>query len=94
MAAKSAEDADKDPRTVFIRGVSFDAVEKDLEAAFSEVGPVKQCFLVRVKGQPKHRGFGFVQYALPEDAERAVGELDGTALKGRKLQVGTREGPL
>eukprot|EP00198_Chlamydomonas_reinhardtii_P010429 XP_001699766.1 predicted protein [Chlamydomonas reinhardtii] len=87
MAAKSAEDADKDPRTVFIRGVSFDAVEKDLEAAFSEVGPVKQCFLVRVKGQPKHRGFGFVQYALPEDAERAVGELDGTALKGRKLQV-------
>ncbi|KAG2482067.1 hypothetical protein HYH03_018977 [Edaphochlamys debaryana] len=83
----AAEQAAKDLRTVFIRGISFDADEKDLEAAFSDVGPVKQCFLVRVKGQPKHRGFGFVQYALPEDAERAVTELDGKSVKGRKLQV-------
>ncbi len=79
--------AAKDLRTVFVRGVSFDANEKDFEQLFSDVGPVKQCFLVRVKGQPKHRGFGFVQYALPEDAERAVGECNGKSLKGRKLQV-------
>ncbi|GIL62661.1 hypothetical protein Vafri_16848, partial [Volvox africanus] len=83
----AAPEAAKDLRTVFIRGVSFDANEKDIEELFSDVGPVKQCFLVRVKDQPKHRGFGFVQYALPEDAERAVTECSGKSLKGRKLQV-------
>ncbi|PNH02383.1 putative RNA-binding protein C4F6.14, partial [Tetrabaena socialis] len=85
MAAKP-DAKTHDLRTLFIRSVSFDAEESHLEAAFSEVGPVKQCFLVRVKGQPKHRGFGFVQFALPEDAERAVGELNGKNLCGRKLQ--------
>ncbi|GLI62225.1 hypothetical protein VaNZ11_004822, partial [Volvox africanus] len=84
MAALKAA---KDLRTVFIRGISFDANEKDIEELFSDVGPVKQCFLVRVKDQPKHRGFGFVQYALPEDAERAITECSGKSLKGRKLQV-------
>ncbi|GIM15138.1 hypothetical protein Vretimale_17951 [Volvox reticuliferus] len=83
----AAHKAAKDVRTIFIRGVSFDANEKDIEELFSDVGPVKQCFLVRVKDQPKHRGFGFVQYALPEDAERAVNECNGKNLKGRKLQV-------
>lgn len=82
----------KDLRTVFVRGVSFDADEKAVEAAFSDVGPVKSCFLVRQKGDAKHKGFGFVQFALPEDAERAVTELDGKAVAGRKLQVLARMG--
>lgn len=33
------------------------------------------------------QGIGFVQYALPEDAERAVAELHGKSLGGRKLQA-------
>jgi nucleolar protein 4 len=73
--------------TVFIRGISFDIAEKEVEEAFTEVGPVRKCFLVREKDAPKHRGFGFVVYALQEDAEKSVKELNGRALHGRKLQV-------
>lgn len=79
---------EKDLRTVFVRGVSFDATEKDLEALFSDVGPVKHSFLVRQKGQARHKGFGFVQYAIEEDAERAVEELNGKDMSGRKIKVG------
>lgn len=43
---------------------------------------------VRDKGAEKHKGFGFVTFALPEDAQRAVDELNNTSLAGRKLQVG------
>jgi RNA recognition motif-containing protein len=46
----------KDPRTVFVRGVAFQVGEKQLEEVFADVGPVKKCFLVRPKGQDKHRG--------------------------------------
>mmetsp|Transcript_3372 Transcript_3372/g.9016 ORF Transcript_3372/g.9016 Transcript_3372/m.9016 type:complete len:592 (-) Transcript_3372:658-2433(-) len=77
----------KDNRTVFVRGVAFSVDQQPFEEAFSDVGPVKQCFLVRDKGAPKHKGCGFVQYALPEDAQRALQEMNGRMLGGRKLQV-------
>jgi len=35
----------------------------------------------------QHKGVGFVQFALPEDADRAVAELDGTLLSGRRIRV-------
>jgi nucleolar protein 4 len=75
MAA--ADGAAKDSRTVFVRGVSFATDEQALESVFSDVGPVKSCFLVRQKGDAKHKGFGFVVFSLPEDAERAVEALHG-----------------
>ena len=73
---------------MFVRGVSFGLEQGPFEEAFSDVGPVKQCFLVRDKGALHHKGCGFVQYAVPEDAQRAVEELNGKPLAGRKLQVG------
>lgn len=84
------DEAKKDLRTVFVRGISFDVDEKQLEDAFGDVGPVRSCFLVRQKGQQKHKGFGFVQYAIQEDAERAAQELNGKSVGGRKLQVTLR----
>ena len=69
------------------RGVSFDWDEKALEDEFGDVGPIKSCFLIKPKGQEKHKGFGFVQFALPEDAVRAVQVLNGKAIAGRKLLV-------
>ena len=90
MNAAGAADAKKDDRTVFVRGVGFDVGEAALSELFQEVGPVRHAFLVkRGTGEgAKHKGFGFVQFALKEDAERAAKELHGKELGGRKLQVG------
>eukprot|EP00798_Chlamydomonas_sp_ICE-L_P004941 gene4941-34712_t len=76
----------KDDRTLFVRGISFDTEAEALEAVFSEIGPVKQCFLIKDKDALKHRGFGFVQYAVEEDAAMAADQLNGTMVDGRKLQ--------
>lgn len=81
------EEQGKDSRTVFIRGVSYATDEKALEDAFTDIGPVRSCFLVRNRGEAKHKGFGFVQFAIQEDAERAAQELNGKVICGRKLQV-------
>lgn len=81
------EDGQKDARTVFVRGISFDIEKEPLEELFSDIGPVKSCFIVRNKGEEKHKGFGFVQYAIQEDAARAAEELNGKLLAGRKLLV-------
>eukprot|EP00884_Botryococcus_braunii_P019055 jgi/Botrbrau1/5833/Bobra.0366s0015.1 len=76
-----------DKRTVVVKGINYAWTKADFENAFSDVGPIRKCFLVEEKGSKRHKGTGFVQYALPEDAERAIAELNGMLLGGRKLQV-------
>mmetsp|Transcript_2923 Transcript_2923/g.7844 ORF Transcript_2923/g.7844 Transcript_2923/m.7844 type:complete len:706 (-) Transcript_2923:173-2290(-) len=78
---------EKDKNTVFVRGVPFDVDESGLEGVFSDIGPIKGCFLVKPRGSDHHKGFGFVHYALAEDAQRAAEELNGKQMGGRKLQV-------
>ena len=77
----------KDKSGVFVRGISFAVDQQAVEAAFANVGPIRKCFLVQQKGQEKHKGYGFVQFAIPEDADRAVTELHNTLLGDRKIQV-------
>jgi len=78
----------KDPRTVFVRGISYDIGDPELTEAFSGVGPVRHAFLVKGGARNKsHKGFGFVQFALEEDATRAVEHFNGKDLHGRKLSV-------
>ena len=81
------EAAKHDKRTVFVRGIPFTTRPDEFEAHFSELGPVRTSFLVKDKGQHGHKGFGFVQYALPEDAQKAAEHLHNTELQGRKLKV-------
>lgn len=80
-------DEEHDARTVFVRNIAFDVDQALLEQTFADIGPVRSAFLVTQKGQQRHKGIAFVQYAIPEDADRAAEELHGKELNGRKLKV-------
>lgn len=80
-------DKKQDPRTVFVRGIDASVDDTQLQEFFAEVGPVKNAFLVRRGKAGPHRGFGFVQFAVQEDAVRAAADLHGAELAGRKLKV-------
>ncbi len=82
-----------DARTIFVRNLAFDVDQAQLEQAFADIGPVRSAFLVTQKGQQRHKGIAFVQYAIPEDADRAVEELNGKELNGRKLKVSSSSSP-
>eukprot|EP01147_Barroeca_monosierra_P010157 gene10157-2319_t len=64
--------------------------------AFSQVGPVQKCFIVTTP-QGSSRGFGYVMYALREDAAAALEKLNGQSIDGRSISLqfakrrGTRE---
>ncbi|XP_078275721.1 RNA-binding protein 28 [Rhinoraja longicauda] len=77
MAAPAGEDqaaAQNRLRTVFVRNLPTSANNERLEEIYSELGPVKHCFVVKEKGGQTCRGFGYVTFSLPEDAKKALKE--------------------
>ncbi|XP_057857790.1 uncharacterized protein LOC131066909 isoform X1 [Cryptomeria japonica] len=76
-----------DFRTVFVNKLPYSFTNTQLEESFSDIGPIRRCFLVKPKGSDQHRGFGFVQFAMVEDAKRAVEAKKGSVIGGRKIAV-------
>uniref|UniRef100_A0AAY4CYD2 RNA-binding protein 28 n=1 Tax=Denticeps clupeoides TaxID=299321 RepID=A0AAY4CYD2_9TELE len=61
--------------TLFVRNLPPAASGDRLQEIFSEVGPVKHCFVVRDKGTDKCRGIGYVTFSMEDDAQRALSEV-------------------
>ncbi|KAK1867169.1 hypothetical protein I4F81_009678 [Pyropia yezoensis] len=74
--------------TLFVRNLPPTATEASLAAHFSAaVGPVRRAIAVVERGSDRCVGYGFVQFALPADAVRAVDILAGDLYGGRPLRV-------
>jgi RNA recognition motif-containing protein len=71
---------------LFVGGLSFSTTDEGLREAFAEYGTVESAQVVRGPDS-RSRGFGFVEMANPEDAERAVTGLSGSSLDGRTIRV-------
>ncbi|XP_055464082.1 RNA-binding protein 28 isoform X2 [Psammomys obesus] len=71
--------------TLFVGRLPPSARSEQLEELFSQVGPVKQCFVVTEKGSKVCRGFGYVTFSMLEDVQRAVKEI--TTFEGCKINV-------
>lgn len=62
-------------RTVFVRSLPYNCTDAILQTTFEEIGPVKSAYIIAGKNG-ESRGFGFVEFALEEDAGKCVHALD------------------
>jgi len=72
---------------IYVGNLSYKATEDDLKAAFSRFGEVTSASIIRDKASGQSKGFGFVEMTVKAEGEKAIKELDGVPLKGRKIKV-------
>ena len=83
----SEEDEEEDDSgRLFVRNLPFTCSEEELREAFAAYGDITSVHLP-LDGEKRSKGYGFVQFLFPENSERALGDLDGTAFQGRVLHV-------
>lgn len=84
---------------LYVGGLPYSVTEGQLEEFFPKHGSVLSAHVISDKFSGKSRGFGFVEVASSEEAQRAIEALNGTDLEGRTLIVNEarpqvrREGP-
>ncbi|KAL2093703.1 hypothetical protein ACEWY4_011015 [Coilia grayii] len=72
-------------QTLFVQNLPATASNERLEEIFSDIGPVKHCFVVNDKESGKCRGIGYVTFPMAEDAQRALTEIK--QYDGQKIRV-------
>lgn len=72
---------------LFIGGISWNTNEEELKALFNQVGTVTDAIIMTDRDTGRSRGFGFVTMSTKDEAMKAIQELDGAELDGRRIRV-------
>jgi multiple RNA-binding domain-containing protein 1 len=76
----------EDSGRLFVRNLTFSCTEDEIKSIFGAFGPVTMVHLP-LDAEKKSKGFGFVQFVIPEQAQKAREELDGSSFQGRLLHI-------
>lgn len=74
-------------KKIYVGNISFKASEEDMKGLFAEYGEIESVKLVTDAQTGRPRGFGFIEMATEEDAQRAVSATNGKLFMGRTLTV-------
>lgn len=74
-------------KKLYIGGIPYSSSEESISAAFSQAGSVVSVKIITDKMTGRSKGFGFVEMASPEDAQRAIDMFNGKEFEGRTITV-------
>ena len=72
---------------LFVGNLSFQTGENDLQDYFAQAGAVTSVNLMLDKMTGRSRGFAFVEFASPEEAQKAIEQFHDKDFQGRKITV-------
>ena len=73
-------------KKLYVGNLPYSVTEDDLRQLFSEAGEVQSAKVISDE-TGRSKGFGFVEMATLEEAEKAVNAINGRTLKDRALNV-------
>ena len=72
---------------MYVSNLSFHTAEDDLRQLFEKYGAVSSAKIITDRETGQSRGFGFVEMASDEQANKAMKELNNKEIEGRTLSV-------
>lgn len=80
-------------KKLFVGGLAFSTQEDELQKLFEPHGAIDSVKIVTDRFTGKSRGFGFIEMANDEDAQKAIDAINGTEFGGRTLTVNEARPP-
>jgi len=75
----------------YIGNLPYKTTETELRRLFEQYGKVTDVKIVMDRETDRSKGFGFISFETPEEAQRAIKEMDGYNLDNRALRVNEAE---
>ena len=72
---------------LYVGNLSFQTSSEDLQELFSQAGTVESASVVEDRETGRSRGFGFVEMASEDDAQKAIERFNGIEFRGRNLTI-------
>ena len=72
---------------LYVGGIPYSTTEATLGDHFSKAGAVTSTSIIIDRMTGRSKGFGFVEMANDEDAQKAIEMFNGQDFEGRKLTV-------
>ncbi len=72
---------------IYVGNLAFATNSADLEKLFTEHGGVTKAQVITDRDSGRSRGFGFVEMASAQEAQKAISALNGRTVDGRQLTV-------
>jgi len=73
-------------KKIYVGNLSYQTTEGDLTNLFEQVGQVDSVNVITDRDTGRSKGFAFVEMSS-EDADKAIGQLNGSEVGGRTLTV-------
>lgn len=74
-------------KKLYVGSLPYTTTEEELHEIFSPYGEILSVRIISDRMTGRSKGFGFVEMAIGEEADKAVQDLNGASLKGRTLIV-------
>lgn len=72
---------------IYVGNLPFSTTSESLNTIFSRFGTVTSSSVATDRDTGRSRGFGFVEMENQDEARKAIEELDGTDIDGRRVTV-------
>lgn len=74
-------------KKLYVGGLPYKTTNDELKAHFSAAGEVTSATIIMDKMTGRSKGFGFVEFANDDEADKAISMFDGKDFDGRNLTV-------
>ena len=69
---------------IYVGNLAYEVADEDLNESFSAFGTVTSARVIRDRFTDRSRGFGFVEMSDDTEAQAAIDELNGKAIKAAR----------